>query len=432
MAACLLIGIMLILILPREKAIAPFLVAAFTLPVGQVVVLGGLHFTVLRILILVALARRLSFTRRDKYPGGFNAVDRMAAMWAVFAVVAFCVQFPQAVVTGLGVLVDTLGGYLAVRFLIPNGATMRRALKAVALVCVIQSLPMINKQITHINVFGLVAGVPLASTVRDGHIRASGTMGALTAGPFAGVLIPLFLWLWTERKSRIAAGAGLAGAMAMVITSYSSTSWMALGGSLLGLAFWPLRKRMSLVRRGLVCTLVALHMVMKAPVWALIARIDLTGSSSGYQRYALVNMTIYHFSDWWLHGTPDYVNWGWDTYDLCNQFVAVALTGGLLPLICYVMMLSRSFGALGAARKLVEGSRGQEWFLWCLGADLFATVVSHWGINYVGVLLMSLFVLLVFISVVTHEAGQATVRSVRNPVEKQFAMAGAPVELVLR
>ena len=46
--------------------------------------------------------------------------------------------------------------------------------------------------------------------------------------------------------------AGLAGATAMVITSNSSTSWLALGGSLVGLAFWPLRKQMRLIRWGLV------------------------------------------------------------------------------------------------------------------------------------------------------------------------------------
>ena len=111
----------------------------------------------------------------------------------------------------------------------------------------------------------------------------------------------------------------------------------------MGLAFWPLRKQMRLIRWGLVCALVGLHLVMKAPVWALIARIDLTGSSSGYQRYQLVDMCIRHFSDWWLLGTPNYVKWGWDSWDLCNQFVAVALTGGLLALIFYIAIFSRSF-----------------------------------------------------------------------------------------
>lgn len=429
MAVCLLIAVGLILGLPRQKAIMPFVVAFFTVPMGQVVVMGGLHFTALRILILAALARRAGFPRRDKYPGGFNSVDRVAIVWSVSAIAIFWLQFPEAVVTGLGILVDTFGGYLAVRYLIPDGQAMRKTIKTLAAICVIQGLPMIVEQIAHVNLFGLVAGVPLAAAVRNGLIRASGTMGCLTAGPFAATLIPLFLWLWTERKSRMSACMGLAGATAMVITSNSSTSWMALAGSFAGLAFWPLRKRMRLIRWGLVGTLVGLHMVMKAPVWALISRIDLTGSSSSYQRYQLVDMAIRHFGDWWLMGTKDYVNWGWDSWDLCNQFVAVALTGGLLPLISYIAIISRSFGALGTARKLVAGKRGREWLFWCLGSDLFATVVSHWGINYVGVLLMSLFVLLALISVATFEATQATVRSAEAPEQEQAESAPYPAEV---
>lgn len=441
MALWLLVAIMLILTLPRKKAITPFLLAFFTIPISQVVVLGGLHFTALRILILAGLARRAAFqgssSSEGKYPGGFNGMDQAVMLWSVLAGIMFNLEFietqgTQAVIQALGNLLDSLGAYLVVRFLIPDGETIRRALKTFAAICVIQGVPMIGEQITHMNVFGLVAGVSLASTVREGSIRASGTLGALTAGPLGGVLIPMFIWLWTEAKSRKAAFAGLAGAMAMVITSNSSTSVMALVGGLVGLAFWPLRERMRQIRWALVITLVSLHLYMKAPVWSLIARIDLTGSSSSYQRYQLVDMTIQHFRDWWLIGTPAYVDWGWDSFDLCNQFVAVALTGGLLTLIVYITILSRGFTAIGVARKRVVGDRGQEWFLWCLGSTLFATVVTHFGINYMAVLIMSLFVLVTFISVATSEARQPAERTTEVPTQVQFASGPGAAEAYLR
>jgi hypothetical protein len=427
-AVYLLIAIVLIFILPRWKAIVPFLLVFFTIPVGQVVVLGGFHFTALRILILAGLARMASSRKSSsggKFPGGFNVVDWVVVLWSVSAVIAFCLQWmeTQALIKGLGDLVDTLGGYLVVRFLIPDGEAIRRTVKVLAAICVIQGVCMINEKISHINVFGLLGGIPLAVAVRDGHIRSSGTLGYLYAGAFAAVLIPLFLWLWTEGKSRMAACAGLAGATAMVITSYSSTSYLALGGSLLGLAFWPLRKWMRLVRWGLVIIIVGLHMVMKAPVWALIARIDLTGSSSSDQRYQLVDMTIRHFSDWWLLGTRDYNTWGWGAWDLCNQFVAVALTGGLLTLIFYIAIFSRSFRAIGTARKQVNGDRGQEWLLWCLGSALFATVVAHFGINYMAQLIMGFFPLVACISVATFEARQPTVRTAEASAQVEFASA---------
>jgi hypothetical protein len=180
---------------------------------------------------------------------------------------------------------------------------------------------------------------------------------------------------------------------------------------------------MRIIRWGLVLGLIALHLVMKAPVWALIARIDLTGSSSGDQRYMLVDMTIRRFSDWWLLGTKNYTTWGWDSWDLCNQFVAVALTGGLLTLIFYIAIFSQGFGALGTARKLVNGDRNQEWLLWCLGSALFATVVAHFGINYMAQLIMGFFPLVVCISVATLEAKRDTVGTTEAPAQVEFASA---------
>jgi hypothetical protein len=430
-AVWMLIAIGLILCYPRKKAIVPFLLAVFTIPVGQVVVLGSLHFSVLRILILAGLVRRAN--SRAKFPGGFNPVDRMVVLWTVSALVILSLQWMnmQALIHNLGDFLDVLGGYLVVRFLIPDSEAIRRTIKALAAVCMIQGACMINEQITHRNIFGYLGGMSLAVTVRDGKIRSEGVMGCIYAGVFAGVVIPLFLWLWKERKSRIAASAGIAGAIAMVITSNASTSWMALGGGLVGLGFWPLRKQMRVVRWGLVVTLVTLHLVMKAPVWALIARVDLTGSSSSDHRYELVNNCILHFSDWWLLGYKDYNLWGWGMWDTCNQFVDLAVKGGLLTLACYIAIFSLSFKAIGTARKVVGGDRAQEFLLWCLGAELFAIVVASFGINFMAQLLMSVFPLLACISVATFETRQAKVRTMQPAGKDQFVPLSLPGRALL-
>jgi len=405
-AVAMLIAIVLILIRPRDKAITPFLLACFSIPIGQVVVLGSLHFTVLRILIIAGLVRRATYRGSSKFPGGFNPIDRMVVLWTLSALIILSLQWmdTQALIHNLGDFLDAIGGYLVVRFLIPDGEAIRRTIKTLAAVCVIQGAFMINEQINHVNVFGYLGGMPVAVTVRNGAIRSEAVMGCIYAGVFAAVLVPLFLWQWKEGKSRMAACAGLAGATVMVFTSHASSSLLAFGGSLLGLAFWPLRTRMRLVRQGLVVMLVSLHLVMKAPVWALIARIDLTGSSSSDHRYHLVDATIRHFSDWWLLGYKEFNLWGWDMWDLSNQFVAVALTGGLLTLVCYIAIFSRSFRAIGKARKQVEGDRAREWLLWCLGSVLFATMLSHFGINFPALMLIGLFTILACISVASSEA----------------------------
>lgn len=424
--AWLLIAVVLILTLRREKAIAPFLLAFFTIPIGNVLVLGGFHFTALRILILAGLARMVFLpgpSSRGRLAPRFNGVDWVVVLWSVSAAIAFCLQFmeTQAYIRSLGDLLDMLGGYLVVRFLIPDGEALRRTIKVLAAICVINGVCMINERINHFNVFGLLGGLTTEVTIRGGHIRSAGVLGCLYAGAFSGVLIPLFVWMWLEGKSRMVAFAGFAGATAMTITSFSSTSWMAYGASFLGLAFWTLRKRMYLVRWGVVSMLIGLHLVMKAPVWALIKRIDLTGSSSGYQRYQLVDMTIRHFSDWWLIGSKDYDKWGFMSWDTVNQFVYVALQAGLLGLIFYILIFKRSFGAIGRARKLVEGQRKQEWLLWCLGSSLFATVVACFGINYMAQLSMVFFPLVVCISVATFETTQAATQNVVASAPDKFA-----------
>ena len=404
-----LIAIVLILTSSQKKGITPFLLACFTIPLGNVVVLGGLHFTLLRILIIAGLIRRATFggsSSTGKFPGGFNGIDRMVILWVVALQVILAIQWMdmQEFIHGLGDFLDMFGGYLVVRFFIPDGEAVRRTIKTLAVVAIIQGAFMLNEQISHVNLFGYIGGPGPWLTIREGKIRSEGVLTCIAGGAFAGALIPLFLGLWMERKDRTLAFAGLAGATTMVFTSNSSTSLLALAAAVLGIASWPLRKRMRLMRQGLALTLVALHLVMKAPVWALIARADLTGSSSGYHRFWLVDNCIRHFSDWWLLGYKDYPTWGFEMFDLCNQFVVQALTGGLVALVAYITIFSRSFGALGNARKRVEGDRGQEWLFWCLGSALFSVVVAHFGINYPATMEMWLFALWSCISMVTYEA----------------------------
>jgi hypothetical protein len=415
-AMAMLIIIGLIFARPRNKVIVPFLLGCFTIPIQQVVVVGGLHFTVLRVLIIAGLIRG-AISGGGKFPGGLNGMDRAVILWAISLQTILSLQWMemQAFIHNLGDFLDILGGYLLVRFFIPDGETVRRTIKTLAIVCIIQGVCMLNEQIYHVNVFGYVGGLGPGLTIRDGNIRSEGVLGCISAGAFAGALIPLFLWLWTERKCRKFAYAGIAGATAMVFTSRSSTSLLALAATALAIFFWPLRKQMRLVRWGLALTLVALHLVMKAPVWALIARIDLTGSSSGDHRYKLVDGCIRHFSDWWLLGYKSYDQWGYGYFDVCNQFVVQALNGGLLALVAYVAIFSRSFGAIGKARKKVAGDRGREWLLWCLGSALFSVVVAHFGINYPAMMEIGLFVLWTIISVTAFDVKRPAEAKVEIP-----------------
>lgn len=408
-AVVLLVAIVLILFLPRKYAIVPLLLVTFLVPVmGQVVVVGGLHFTITRILALFGCVRLLSskvLSRASLLPGGFNSVDRAFLFCAVFGALSFSLVWMewQALINQLAIALDALGAYFFLRFLIRDREDVRRTIKVLALISVVTAVAMIREHLTHQNLFwqGTVMGT---SSVREGSIRAQGAFEVyLLAGAFGATLVPLLIWLWCEGSSKVIASLGMVGASIMTFTTGSSTPLSGYAAGILGLCLWPLRKRMRLIRWGLVVALVALDLVMKAPVWALISRVDFTGSSSSYHRYMLVDNCIRHFNDWWLLGAKDYNTWGWDMWDTSNQYVSYALKGGLVTLCMFILVISRSFGRLGTAMKRVH-QRRSEWLLWCLGAALFSHVVGFFGVGYDSQMQVAWCALLAIVSVATSEA----------------------------
>jgi hypothetical protein len=120
---------------------------------------------------------------------------------------------------------------------------------------------------------------------------------------------------------------------------------------------------------------------MKAPVWFILNHVNVFGASSGYGRSMLIDNFVRHFGDWWLLGTKSTAAWGWDMYDLCDQFVAEGAVGGLAAFIFFILIIKRAFAALGIARKRSRGDKGREALLWSLGGTLFAYIVAFLGIS---------------------------------------------------
>jgi len=178
------------------------------------------------------------------------------------------------------------------------------------------------------------------------------------------------------------AAVGMVSATVITLTSNSSTPILAYAGGVLALCLWPIRNWMRVVRWGVVVTIVSLHMVMKAPVWHLISRIDISGGSSGYHRFMLIDQCIRHFGDWWLIGVKSTYEWGWDMWDTANQYVGICDTSGLLPFILFLATIVYGFKYLGKARKAAGTPKKRQVFLWALGAALFANVVAFVGISY--------------------------------------------------
>ena len=407
-AVAVLIAGTLICCLPRNKAIVPFLVASILIPTDQILLVGSLHFSMQRILILFGLIRLFRTKAASQcrlFNGGMNKIDVAIIAMEVFLALGAVLLWQQsaALIYQVGELYTVFGTYFLLRFFIRDQEDIERAIRAFAYIAAAVAVVMIYEQAKGWNPYVLLEGARapgyVSAMVRNGRFRAEGCFAQpVLAGTFGAIVLPLFVGLrWTKRKHPGTAMLGIAAATAIVIASNSSTPVLAYLAGLLGLLMWSLRKQMRLIRWGIVFSLVSLHLVMKSPVWHLITRVDISGGSSSYHRYQLVDRFIRHFSDWWLVGTKSNAAWGWDMWDTANQYVGIGERSGLIPFILFLAIIVLGFKYLGKARR-VATKKKEALFLWSLSAALFANVVAFFGISYFDQTTVAWYALLAVIS----------------------------------
>lgn len=407
----------LICVSGRRKALAAFLTAGVLIPSDQILYLGAIHFPMLRILAFFTLGRicwaKLS-GRGRVFEGGINGIDKAMMVMGLFTLINGLLLWRvwAELVFQLGSLSTILGVYFSLRFLIQDFEDVKHGIRVLVGVTAVIALIMAYEHLTGVNLVYTTLGGARASVLgssinRDDHLRAAGVFGhPILAGTFGGIVLPLFVGLGLAgKKDRKYAALGIAASTVMSFAASSSTALFGFLAGIIGLCFWPFRRRMRIIRWGIIGTLVALHLYMRSPVWHLISDIDLTGNSSSYHRYQLINQSIVHFSDWVLVGTKSYASWGWDMWDLCNQYVAIADQSGLVPLLSFLTVIILAFKYLGKARRSAEDKQ-QRLFIWALSASVFANVVAFFGVSYFDQTIVAWYALLAMI--------HATVVSVRK------------------
>lgn len=426
--AALLVAVACILLLPRRKVIVPLLWIALLVPVGQQVYLGGMHWIILRIVIAAGCVRLLMdkvMDHRRLLPGGMNGVDRAFIVFGIAMGIGPLLLFHTlaAVPSQLAFWLQTFGGYFLLRYLIADEDDIVRMIRAMAPIALTIGLCMLTESIFHVNVFGYFRSIPVEPITRDGVVRASASFAhPILAGCLGATLVPFFYWLWRYGGAKVLATCGLLGSLVMVFSSASSTPALALVGGLGALSLWPARKYMREIRWSVVFVVVCLELVMKAQVWFLIARVNVTGSSDGYSRAMLIDTFIRHFWDWWLIGA-DSGKWGYDMWDLSNRYVGVGETGGLVAFIAFIVILVRSFSKLGTLRRRAAGSLRREWLYWSLGAVLFTHVLCFFGVSYFDQTVMMWYAILVIVS------AAATSRGARSSKDVKVRRRGTAIEV---
>jgi len=380
------IYVLMVVALPRRWAMLGVFAGICYMTQGQIVNLGGFHLQAIRMVLLAGFIRVVA--RGELRQLKLVSIDRILIAYGVYSVVMegyrLGVWQEQA-----GEAYDILLSYFVFRCLITSWEDLLELLPRLALFIVPMTLCMVWERHTGRSVFMALGGLN-DDWDRDGAFRCKGAFRApQTAGTFSATLIPLFAGLYfINAQRRKVAVAGIIAATIITYTSNSSGPLMGYLSSLVGLAFWPLRKNMRKVRWGIVAFLIFMSLTMKASIWYLIAKIaDLTGGDGWYRSY-LMDQCYNHFSDWWLMGTSNTFPWAvthmsTGQSDLCNMYVACAAAAGLGCLFLFVLLQVKCFQKLGNALKTArEISPQSERMLWSLGCVLFAHVMIFFSVTY--------------------------------------------------
>ncbi len=189
-----------------------------------------------------------------------------------------------------------------------------------------------------------------------------------------------------------------------MLTSASSGPLITFCLGILAFMFWPLRKSMRKIRWAIVGILVSLQILMKAPVWFLLARVDVVSGSTGYHRAVLIDRAFANLSDWWLVGTKSTEAWADKNdhlFDVTNAYILQGANGGLLTMILFIATICIAYKAVGRTVRLGEVDRPSSPSLklvWALGAALLVHTASYISVSYFDQNFVTWLMLLAFVA----------------------------------
>ena len=400
---------LLILVLPRRYAAFPMIMTACYITLGQVLVIATLNFSMFRIIIFFGLARIIF--RKELIAINPHVIDKILLAYVVASATAYLLLrngSNEAVVSQLGFAYNTLGLYFLFRALIRDTDDFRRIFAMLALIMAPLAIAMLLEKATGRNLFSVFGGVPEFTMVREGKLRCQGAFShPILAGTFGATSLPFFLALWFEgKKGRPVAAVGILSSFIITITPSSSGPAVAFIFAIIGTSMWAIREHMRAVRWGILLALVGLHIVMKAPVWALIGRMSEIIGGTGWHRVMLIDAAIEHFNEWWLLGTdytrhwmPTGVTWSEKHTDITNQFIHEGIQGGILSLILFVAIIVLCYRGIGKMLKETARIEPKSTFMiWCLGASLTAHIASFTSVRYFDQVIVFWYLLLAMIS----------------------------------
>lgn len=422
--------------LPRRLAFLPLLIAICHLPNQPFIGLGIYDFTIARLLLAAGIVRAVG----SGLLGGSlrSRMDLPMVLWAVIVLLSTIAHEASADVNPLslrlGMVYDVVGAYLYTRAYLSEPDSFTPFLKCLAVALAFLAAFMLVEARTCRNLYSVVGGVDFPA-IRDGRVRAQGPFGhAILAGTVGAASFPLLMALWRSNR-RWAIFGGLAS-LVICWSSASSGPLMTAMAGVAALGLWRWRTELPLIRWAFLFAIVGLAMVMEAPVWYLLARIDLTGGSTGWHRAELITGALRYIDEWWLAGTdytrhwmPTGVSWSGNHTDITNHYLKMGVVGGLPLMISFILILVRAFQMLG--RRMAElrsSGDAYEFVLWCFGAALFAHTATFISVSYFDQTIILFFMVVGLVpGLCAQRETEARAAEVLDPLTEEQESMGSPM-----
>ena len=387
--------VILTVTVPRKWILLPFVMAACIVPPDQRIIIFDLDFTTIRFCILFAILRLYLYdeVRRIKW----NAFDKLFLTWVIVGAVVYVMQWQsmRAVIYKSGALYDSLGLYWIFRMSIISWDDIHRVVKMFAIFAIISAPMIIYERVTHNNLFAHLGHVEGA--FHAGRFRCEGPFPHfIMMGLFWASVIPIFVSYFAARRSKSLYALALLSALVCVILSASSTPLMALLAIAFFGALWKYRSYGRSIALGFGAMIFALHVVMKAPVWHLMSRINVFSGSTGWHRYNLFNQFIKNRGEWFLLGCSSVEHWGVNN-DITNQYVLEGVRGGAITLVIFIILVVQAVRITGIC-SMASRNRETRILYWGFCVSILGHCVSFWGVSYFGQIMMLLYFTLAIVS----------------------------------
>jgi hypothetical protein len=389
------LAIVLIFSKSKQSALIGMMIGILYLTQNQSVTIAGINVYALRFVETSAILRIL--LRKEFSLNDITVIDKLLVLFLVYTTVAYGLRTLDGLTYRLAYAIDGSFCYFTFRALIKSEDDLQWFLKALVFLFVPYSLFVLFESFTGKNIFAIIGGrIGGPDLMRGGRLRACGTFRHPSLlGTVGASFIPFYLGLWFHKHYRKSACIGLVACLGIVLASNSGGPLSCVMVGLTGWACWKLRTKMKVFKISLIAAVVFLALIMKAPIWYLLAKISSITGGDGYHRSRLLEQAFNHLNDWWFLGMSIEKTQNWFGYyihrtggaDITNQFISFGISGGIGSILLFLFLLQRAFSVLGTRFKksnLHETylTTPSDYLRWGMGVVLVVHITNWLGISY--------------------------------------------------